>query len=116
METKTGLEIRDKGDVGVVAFTHSCISDVEEISNASAQLKNYVQQNRPAKMIFDFAGVKFFSSQVLGLLLEARAHLQADAGKVVVSGLSAQLQRIFKITNLNKIFTFYPDADAALSQ
>jgi len=116
METKKGLEIRSEGGVAVVAFTHSCISDVEEISNASGQLKRYIEQNRPGKMIFDFAGVKFFSSQVLGLLLEARAHLQAHAGQVVVSALSTQLQRVFKITNLNKIFTFYPDTDTALGQ
>jgi anti-sigma B factor antagonist len=116
METKTGLDIRGAGNVAVASFQHSCISDVEEIRNASTQLKDYIEQNRPNKVIFDFAGVKFFSSQVLGLLLEARAHLQPGEEKVAVSALSPQLQRVFKITNLDKIFTFYGDTDAALSQ
>jgi anti-sigma B factor antagonist len=116
METKTGLDIRSAGDVAVASFRHSCISDVEEISNASAQLKGYIEQNRPNRMIFDFGGVRFFSSQVLGLLLEARAHLQAGEGNVAVSALSPQLERVFKITNLDKIFAFYGDTDAALSQ
>jgi anti-anti-sigma factor len=116
METKTGLTIRSAGDVAVASFQHSCVSDVEEISNASTQLKDYIEKHRPNKMIFDFAGVKFFSSQVLGLLLEARAHLRAGEGTVAVSALSPQLERVFKITNLDKIFTFYPDTDAALGQ
>ena len=116
METKTGLVIRSERDVAVASFEHSCISDVEEISNASAQLKDYIEKNRPSKIIFDFAGVRFFSSQVLGLLLEARAHLQAGEGNVAVSALSPQLQRVFKITNLDRIFTFYGDTDAALNQ
>ena len=76
MEIKAGLEIASEGCVAVASFKSACISDVEEITNASAQLKQYIQTNQPRRMIFDFHGVKFFSSQVLGLLLEAKAHLR----------------------------------------
>jgi len=57
--------------------------------------------------------VKFFSSQVLGMLLEMRGNLEADGGRVVISGIVPQLSRIFKITNLDRIFDFYPDAQSA---
>lgn len=116
MEIKAGLEIASESGVAVASFKTACISDVEEITNASATLKQYIQTHQPRRLIFDFAGVKFFSSQVLGLLLEARAHLRPYNGEVAVTSLSPQLQRVFKITNLDKMFRFYPDRAAAVSQ
>jgi len=40
---------------------------------------------------------------------EARARLQPQGGRVAVSALSPQLERVFRITNLDRIFTFHPD-------
>ncbi len=116
METKAGLHIATEGNAAVASFKSSCVSDVAEITNASAQIKQYIEAHRPKQMVFDFDGVKFFSSQVLGLLLEARAHLESHCGQLAITSLSPQLERVFKITNLDKIFTFYPDRAAALQQ
>jgi anti-sigma B factor antagonist len=116
MGTKTGLKIRGTGDVAIASFTGSCISDVEEITNALTQMKDYIEENQPGRVVFDFSGVKFFSSQVLGLLLETRACLTSKPGQVAISALSPQLQRVFQITNLDGVFTFYDDTNAALNQ
>jgi len=114
METKAGLDIAREGNVAVASFKSACISDVEEITNASAQLRRYLRSDPPSRMVFDFNGVKFFSSQVLGLLLEARAHLKPHNGEVAITSLSPQLLRVFKITNLDKIFHLYPDRATAV--
>ncbi len=114
MDTKAGLDIAIEGTAAIASFKSACISDVAEITGASALVRQYIETNRPQKMVFDFDGVKFFSSQVLGLLLEARARLESQCGQVVVSSLSPQLERVFKITNLDKIFCLYPDRAAAL--
>ena len=116
MDTKSALGIERVGNDAVVSFSRRCISDVEEISCASDQIQGYVEQHQPARIIFDFSGVKFFSSQVLGLLLEVRARLQSQGGQVIVASLNAQLERVFKITNLDRIFTFVPDKDAAFGE
>ena len=65
-------------------------------------------------MIFDFGSVKFFSSQVLGLLLDIRAKLETYNGEVVISAINPQLHRVFKITNLDKVFRFFPDKESAI--
>ena len=116
MDTKTGLDIATEGNAAVASFKSPCVSDVAEITNASAQLQQYIETNRPQQMVVDFDGVKFFSSQVLGLLLEARARLESHRGQLAITSLSPQLERVFKITNLDKIFRFYPDRAAALQQ
>lgn len=114
METKAGLEIAREGNAAIACFTNTCISDVEEISSASTRLREYLATDPPQRMVFDFTGVKFFSSQVLGLLLEARAHLRPSRGEVRIVALNPQLQRVFRITNLDKIFRLYPDRATAL--
>lgn len=116
MEAKAAVNIETEGDVAIASFRGTCVSDVEEITGASTLIREYIKRHQPSKMIFDFSGVKFFSSQVLGLLLEARAHLKACGGEVLISALSPQLERVFKITNLDKIFAFYPDKEAAVDR
>ncbi|MBM4029845.1 MAG: STAS domain-containing protein [Planctomycetes bacterium] len=116
MDTRAGLDIATQGNAAVASFKGTCLSDVTEITNASAQVKQYIETNRPKQMVFDFDGVKFFSSQVLGLLLEARARLETHSGQVAITSLSPQLERVFKITNLDTIFRFYPDRTAALQE
>ena len=116
MDTKLSLDIATEGNAAVASFKQACLSDVAEITSATDQVKQYIETNRPRRMVFDFDGVKFFSSQVLGLLLEARARLESHSGQVVITSLSPQLQRVFKITNLDKIFNFCPDRATALEQ
>ena len=114
MDEKVGVEITSEGKAAVVAFHSASISGVEEIDIASKQIKKFIDKNHPNKLIFDFEGVKFFSSQVLGLLLDIRAKLKTCNGEVVISAINPQLHRVFKITNLDKIFRFFQDKDSAI--
>jgi anti-anti-sigma factor len=116
MDTRRALDISSEGSVAIARFQSSCVCDVEEIANASAYLREYLEAHRPSGLVFDFTGVKFFSSQVLGLLLEARTRLQPGEGRVAVSALSPQLERVFRITNLDRIFTLYPSCAAAIRE
>jgi anti-sigma B factor antagonist len=90
------------------------LSDVDGITNASGRIKDFIEKNKPRRLVFDFEGVKFFSSQVLGLLLDIRTRLSKYKGEVVISAINPQLHRVFKITNLDKVFKFFPDKESAL--
>ena len=114
MDEGTGVEITKEGTVAVVAFKSTSISDVDKIAISSKQIKDFIDTNQPPRLVFDFQGVKFFSSQVLGLLLEIRNKLQTYEGEVVISAINPQLHRVFKITNLDKIFRFFPDKESAV--
>jgi len=116
MGTKLDMDICSEGDVAIASFKTPCISDVEAITNASNRVREYVQGHPVHKIVFDFSGVKFFSSQVLGLLLEARGYLQGRHGKVVVCSLESQLHRVFRITSLDRIFSFFPNRRAAIDE
>jgi len=114
MDEKVIVEITSEGGVGVAAFKATSISNVEGISAASAQIKEFIEENHPSSIVFDFERVKFFSSEALGLLLDIRAKLKTYNGEVVISGINPQLHRVFKITNLDKVFRFFPDKESAV--
>jgi len=114
MDEKVGTEITKENSVAVVRFKAACISDVEGIAAASREIKEFIDKNHPNSLIFDFEGVKFFSSGVLGLLLDIRAKLETYNGKVVISAINPRLHRVFKITNLDKIFKFFPNRENAV--
>ena len=114
MAEEIGLEITEEASTAIVAFKSASMSDVDGIAHASDKIKEFIDKNQPQRLLFDFEGVKFFSSQVLGVLLDIRARLQKHNGKVVISAINPQLHRVFKITNLDKVFEFFPDKESAI--
>lgn len=115
MAEEMDIEItRNEAGIAIVVFLSPSMSNVDAISNASTKIKDYVKEYRPRMLIFDFEVVKFFSSLVLGLLLDVRGKMSAYDGEVLISGINPQLHRIFKITNLDKIFRFFPDRQDAI--
>jgi len=114
MEEKTDVEITSEGNVAAVAFKAVSISNVAGIAAVCEKIGVFIEENHPRWIVFDFERVKFFSSQVLGLLLDVRARLKTYDGEVVVSAIEPRLYRVFKITNLDKIFRFFPDRQSAV--
>jgi len=114
MGEETIGQIAVEGDIAVVTFKKSTISNIEDISSVSEKIAAFVDANHPKKVVFDFKGVKFFSSPLLGLLLETRARIAPWKGQVFVSEINPQLHRVFKITNLDQVFKFFPDTQSAL--
>jgi len=113
-EKKADVKIIVADAAVVVEFGVTSMSDSEVITSVWRQISEYITENRPQNMIVDFKEVKFFSSQVLGVLLDIRAKLKEYDGDVVISAINPQLHRVFRITNLDKVFSFFPDRQKAL--
>lgn len=116
MNEKAPLEIATENDVTVITFNATSISGLEGIEAVSKHIGDFIAANYPRKIVFDFERVKFFSSQTLGLLLDVWRKAKEYQGSVAISGINPQLHRVFKITNLDKIFVFYPDRQSAVRQ
>jgi len=114
MNDEIPVEITSETDIAVVAFKATSISNSQGINAVSKQITGYIVEKHPTRLVFDFERVKFFSSQVLGLLLDIRSKLMAFGGELVISAIDPQLYRVFKITNLDRIFKFFPDKDSAV--
>lgn len=109
------VEITTIGDVAIAGFMATSISDSKGITAACAEIDKYIEKNHPRAMVINFEKVKFFSSQVLGVLLAIRDKIEKYHGRIVISAIDPGLHRVFKITNLDKIFEFFPDKESAVS-
>jgi anti-anti-sigma factor len=114
MDEQKSVNITSESDATIVAFKSATICNVSEIEGASTEIRGFIEQHSPKKIVFDFGGVKFFSSQVLGLLLDIRKKMEPYAGEIVISSIDPQLHRIFRITCLDRIFRFFPDKNSAV--
>jgi len=102
--------------ITTVSFNVASLTAGSDMDVVAKQISDLIVNQKPQNLIVDFTGVRFFSSQTLGILIDAKKKLSLLKANMVISGINPQLHRVFKITNLDKLFKFYPDADSAISE
>lgn len=107
------LDITTNDDIWIVLFKQSSIGSMGEIEKIADALRKLISAQQPAKMIIDFSNVRFFSSQMLGLLVDLWRRMKDTGGKLLICGINPQLIRVFRITHLDKLFDFYENSAAA---
>lgn len=115
MSDKQLLDVRTEGDILIVRVDVVSISAMSEVEHISQLLRQSVQEHHPRCLVVDFSGVRFFSSQMLGLLVDVWRRLRDSGGTVSISGINPQLTRVFRITNLDKLFSFYETTEQAIA-
>jgi len=109
------LDIKKDNDVLIVLFRQPSISGIGEMEKIAEILQDLIRNHLTRKMVIDFSNVSFFSSQMLGLLVNIWRRMKDIEGTLLISGINPQLTRVFRITHLDKLFDFYDDLEAAVS-
>jgi len=104
MEHKRIMELETRGEVLVVRFDAPAIGAAANLEQLGHELRDIILQKQPSQMVIDFTRVSFFSSQMLGLLVDVWRRLKDCGGTVVISGINPNLTRVFRITSLDKVF------------
>ncbi|MHC5181200.1 MAG: anti-sigma factor antagonist [Planctomycetota bacterium] len=109
------LEIKEKDGVFVVSVKSASVGAIGEVEEISKTLRDLIQTHDVGSMIVDFSSVSFFSSQMLGLLVDIWRRMKDRGGALLISGVNPQLTRVFHITHLDKLFDFYENTETAVS-
>jgi len=109
------LLVQTIGDVTIVDLGSSSILDGIAIEALGRRLFELVDEQARRKIILDFSQVKLLSSMMLGVLVRLQKRADGIRGRVVLCGLRPELMRVFKITQLHKLFQFYKDENEALN-
>ncbi|MGB0768643.1 MAG: STAS domain-containing protein, partial [Phycisphaeraceae bacterium] len=67
------------------------------------------------KMVIDLEKVTYLNSTALGVLIAAHTNFSKRGGKVALSTVEKNIENIFVITKLNKLFQIHDDQAAALA-
>lgn len=109
------LDIRTDNGVFVISFKQASIGGIGEVEKIAETLRGLIPDQNACNMVIDFSNVSFFSSQMLGLLVDIWRRTKDKGGKLLISGINPQLTRVFRITHLDKLFDFYENPEVAVS-
>ena len=109
------LDISKQNDICVISFRQASIGGIGEVEKIAEALRGLIDGHDVFNLIVDFTNVSFFSSQMLGLLVDVWRRTKDRNGKLLISGINPQLTRVFRITHLDKLFDFHENTEAALS-
>ena len=87
--------------------------DVYNSTNLKAGLNGLIEQKN-ADIILDCGELKYMDSTALGSLVAVLKNVKAYEGRIVLKGLKPSLLKLFKITNLNKVFEIEGELDESI--
>ena len=91
--------------------------DAERIDAAGAiQFKDRfreVVQDSEGRIVLDLSRIEFLDSSGLGAVVAAMKLLGPDR-KLELVGLTPTVEKVFRLTRMDSVFTIHPDLDTAL--
>lgn len=93
------------------------VKEVRVDAHNSEELKKQILQyleNGQINLVIDLAEVQFIDSSGLGALLSGYKNTTIKQGNLVLTGLQNQVQSMFELTRLHRIFEIYPGVKEAL--
>jgi anti-sigma B factor antagonist len=110
----------------MLAITHADVAAGTVIITLSGDLKLGPESERVPKLvsellkegkrtiIFDIAGVDRIDSTGIGRFIASYNQIAAAKGQMRFAGTSSYLFRVFQVSSLDKIFSFYPSVEEAV--
>jgi anti-anti-sigma factor len=86
----------------------------EAVHAVSRQLHRLIQAEGHTRLVVNFAGVHYVSSEVLGILAGLQKEVDPIRGSIVLCGLDPLLRDMVRITHLDRVFDVCGDEAEAL--
>ena len=100
----------------VLSFLGTAIQNETDVKEAAEFLNHYLLNSGEKIMVIDLTRVRTMTSAMIGELVEFIKKCDAEKRKLKLCGLSPQTDEVFRITNMDKIFKYYPDRAKALGR
>lgn len=97
------------GPITVGKIVNTNVLDGMNVSDFGNGVLDYVQEHAGVKLLLNFEQVTYMSSAALTELLKINEALRESQGAVRLCNLSCEIQKVFKITNLEKLFVIHDD-------
>jgi anti-sigma B factor antagonist len=108
------LEVEDNGEISIVNFIDRKILDEQNIQKIGEDLFSLVDELGRIKILLNFSNVEYLSSAALGKFITLNKKVNAANGKLILCNISDDIQEVFEITKLNRLFIIQKDEQTAL--
>ena len=110
------LDIEQADGVTVAIFKDRRLLDEATIDLVGNQLYSLVDDHGYHKVVLDFNDVEYMSSSALGKLIKFHKKILAVDGSLRLCNLKPELQKIFKVLALHKIFKIDKNRDKSIKK
>jgi len=109
------IQTGKKGDIHMVLFKDKKILDDTMLDEIRTEMAQLLGKASGPDVLLDFSQVEFMSSAMLGLLGQLHRKISAGQGRLKMCGIRPEIFQVFKLTNLDKLFSIHKDAPTALA-
>ncbi len=109
------LDVRLVGDVRVVEFTRTDMTDASFIKNVGDEIYRIALKIDHPKIVIDFGKVQRLSSATLGMLVALKkVVVEQRGGQLSVSNVADNLRDIFRMTKLQGVLKICESTEDAV--
>ncbi len=101
--------------VTVLRFKQQRFYDVDKIEELSASLLQFADGFQGNKVVLNLAGVNYFSSAAIGVLIRLSKRLAQKKVKLCLCELQSMVAEIMFLQRLHLVFNIQPDEAAAIA-
>ncbi len=97
----------------IVVFTEAQILDATVIEQMHREMMVTLEEAQETRVVLDFSRVRFMSSAALGMLVRVHKKCKELKKTLKLCSIAPQIQQVFRMTNLDRIFDIAPDGVTA---
>jgi len=110
------LEVHEEeGGVTRIEFQDRNILEEASIQQIGEEISGIVDQQETPRLLISFQNVEHLSSAALGTLITINNKVQQKDGQLKLANIDPQIQEVFAITKLNKLFDIHENTAQALA-
>lgn len=111
------FQVKRHGDVAVVIPSPEVEQLPESVLNEAAKmLLAPLKEDSPSHLIVDLAGVRYFGSAFITLLLRLHLITKQQGSELILSGVNSRIRELLKTTALDTIWALYETRQEALEE
>ncbi|MBN8525664.1 MAG: STAS domain-containing protein [Planctomycetes bacterium] len=110
------LIIQNYDRIVLVSIAKDRLLDPPVITAISTELMSLLDRHAKPSIVLDMAQVAYLSSAMVGKIIALYKGVAAAKGRMAIAGVRADLMPLFKITQIDKLIRFYPDAQQVIME
>lgn len=110
------LAARKQGKITVLSFEEGRILDERTTQGLLDELLAHVEGEQKPRIVWDFEGVEFVSSDMLVKMLVMNRNVQEAGGALAFCNLSHTVHEVLRTVKLDRLFSVFTTAEEALKR
>lgn len=107
------ISSESRDDILIIRVRDPRLVDESVLETLEKDVLELLDKSTDERVILDFEPVQFMSSSMLGKLIKIEKKCKGYKAKLKLSGVSAEIRQVFKITKLDKVFDIEKDLESA---